>query len=135
MITLEQAKDAWNGYLQFRDVILADDACADVIDGRREMNRTGATRLAIPFGLSIEERSIEEGRVQLGDTGDFDYRFRVVVRVKRGTRFVDGIGSCRMSEVPGKMDESKREHFALSRAWTRAAKRAIADILGGTEAD
>jgi len=134
-IDIASAKKVWNAYLEFRDVILSDPACFDEIDGKKEMNRTGATRLALPFGLSIEEKSVEEGRIQLDDTGEFDYRYRVIVRVGKGNRFVDGIGSCRISEIPGKAELSKREHFALTKAWTRATKRAIADILGGTEAD
>jgi hypothetical protein len=138
---LAETRRLWNLYLEFRDLILADPACYDEIAGRKEMNRTGATRLAVPFGLSIEERAIEEGRVQLADSGDWDYRFRVRVRVGKGQRFVDGIGSCRVSEVAEKprageiVPLSLREHFALTRAWTRAVKRAIADIVGGTEAE
>jgi hypothetical protein len=136
VIGLEQAKRVWNTFLEFRDTILRDKACYDEIDGNREMNRTGATRLAVPFGLSIEERGIEEGRVELVDEATWDYRFRVRVRVSKGGRFVDGIGSCRLSEISEKAgDLSRREHFALTKAWTRATKRAIADILGGTEAE
>ncbi len=136
IVGLDQAKRIWNTFLEFRDTILRDSACYDEIDGSREMNRTGATRLAVPFGLSIEERGIEEGRVELADEATWDYRFRVRVRVSKGSRFVDGIGSCRLSESSEKAgDLSRREHFALTKAWTRAAKRAIADILGGTEAE
>lgn len=131
----KEAMDLYDQYLKFRDAILGDPACYDDIDGSREMNRTGATRLAVPFGLSIEMRSVEEGRVELADTHEFDYRYRVQVRVSKGSRFVDGIGSCRVSEITTKSaNASQREHFALTKAWTRAAKRAIADILGGTEA-
>ena len=136
VIGLEQAKRIWNTFLEFRDTILRDPACYDQIEGSREMNRTGATRLAVPFGLSIEERGIEEGRVELADEATWDYRFRVRVRVSKGARFVDGVGSCRLSEISEKAgDLSRREHFALTKAWTRATKRAIADILGGTEAE
>lgn len=136
VIGLDQAKRIWNTFLEFRDAILRDPACYDEIEGAREMNRTGATRLAVPFGLSIEERGIEEGRVELADEAAWDYRFRVQVRVSKGARFVDGIGSCRLSEISDKAgDLSRREHFALTKAWTRATKRAIADILGGTEAE
>jgi hypothetical protein len=135
-IGIGEAKTVWNAFLELRDVILSDPACFDEIEGHREMNRTGATRLALPFGLSIEGRGVEEGRVELLDSAEFDYRYRVRVRVSKGARFVDGIGSCRLSEISEKArDISRREHFALTRAWTRAAKRAIADILGGTEAD
>lgn len=140
-VTVEEARSLWNSYLGLRDVILADPACADDIEGSREMNRTGATRLTIAFGLSIEEGAVEEGSVQSGDDGVWDYRFRVRVRAGKGSRFVDGIGSCRLSEIAAKTKAGKevpigqREHFALTRAWTRAAKRAIADLLGGTEAD
>jgi len=135
-VGIEAAKKLWNSYLDFRDVILSDPACYDEIEGRKEMNRTGATRLAVPFGLSIEEREVAEGPVRLDDSGDMDYRFRVKVRVSKGARFVDGIGSCRLSEIAEKAgDLSRREHFAMTKAWTRATKRAIADLLGGTEAD
>ena len=135
-IGISEAKTVWNNFLELRDVILSDPTCFDEIDGHREMNRTGATRLALPFGLSIEDRGVEEGRVELADSGEFDFRYRVRVRVSKGARFVDGIGSCRISEIGEKAgDLSRREHFALTRAWTRATKRAIADILGGTEAD
>jgi len=135
VIGLEQAKRIWNTFLEFRDTILGDPACFDEIEGVREMNRTGATRLAVPFGLSIEDRGIDEGRVELADEGTWDYRFRVRVRVSKGGRFVDGVGSCRLSEISEKAgDLSHREHYALTKAWTRATKRAIADILGGTEA-
>ncbi len=136
VIGLEDAKRIWNTFLEFRDTILRDPACYDEIEGVREMNRTGATRLAVPFGLSIENRGIDEGRVELADEGTWDYRFRVRVRVSKGGRFVDGIGSCRLSEISEKAGNlSRREHFALTKAWTRAAKRAIADILGGNEAE
>ncbi len=135
-LDLAAARSLWNAYLTFRDTILSDPACYDEIGDRKEMNRTGATRLAVPFGLSIEDRGLEEGAVQDAETGTWDYRFRVRVRVSKGQRFVDGIGSCRLSEIDTKAgDLSRREHFALTKAWTRAAKRAIADILGGTEAD
>jgi hypothetical protein len=136
VIGLEQAKRIWNTFLEFRDTILGDPACYDEIEGVREMNRTGATRLAVPFGLSIEDRGIDEGRVELADEGTWDYRFRVRVRVSKGGRFVDGVGSCRLSEISERAgDLSRREHYALTKAWTRATKRAIADILGGTEAE
>ncbi len=134
-LTIEESKSIWNAFLELRDLILSDPACYDDIEGRKEMNRTGATRLAVPFGLSIAEVGVEEGRVELADSGEYDYRYRVRVRVSKGARFVDGIGSCRLSEISEKAgDISRREHFAMTKAWTRAAKRAIADILGGTEA-
>ncbi|MGI0132653.1 MAG: hypothetical protein ACREDK_06135 [Thermoplasmata archaeon] len=132
-----EAQALWNQYLALRDLILSDPACYDEIAGHKEMNRTGATRLALYFGLSIEARDVEEGRVQIPDEGSWDYRFRVCVRVAKGVRFVDGIGLCRLSEMREKSEAgelravSQREHGALSLAWTRAVKRAIEDFLGG----
>ena len=141
VMDLDQAKRVWNSYLDLKNFLLRDDSCADDIGGSREMNRTGATRLATAFGLSIETIQITEGRVENVDSGEYDYRFLVRVRASRGARFADGVASCRMSEIPSvtKKGEavpySHREHFALTKADTRARKRAIADILGGTEAD
>jgi hypothetical protein len=151
-VDIAAAKSLWNAYLEFRDTILKDPACYDVIEGGKEMNRTGATRLAVPFGLSIEDRGVDEGRVQDAESGDFDYRYRAHVRVSKGARFVDAVGSCRLSEIAAKTKDKgtpgtpdfkpgkdvpigQREHFAMTKAWTRASKRGIADMLGGTEAD
>ena len=128
---LETAKSLWETFKEFKSFILQDPECYDKIGDSREMNRTGATRLAVPFGLSIEERMTEE--TKMGD----DVRFVVHLRVSKGKRHVDCIGSCRVSEIPdsSKTTHSQREHFAYTKAWTRAAKRGIADILGGTEAE
>jgi hypothetical protein len=139
-VKIQEAKDLWNDLLEFRGVILEDPECADDIDGSREMNRTGATRLAVAFGLSIREDAFTEGRVQDATTSEYDYRYLLRVTVFKGDRSVAGIGSCRISEIPATSKKGtpvpigQREHFAIARAWTRATKRAIADILGGTEA-
>lgn len=134
-VELAQAIQVWEKFDRFRAAILDQPSCYDVIDGQRQMNRTGATRLAVVFGISLEQLSVEEGTVQLDDSGKFDYRFKVRVRASKGSRFVDGIGSCRISEIPGNLNASQAEHFALTKADTRARKRAIADMLGGTEAE
>ena len=73
-VGIDEAKKIWNAFLELRDLILNDPACYDIIEGHKEMNRTGATRLALPFGLSVEDRGVEEGRVELADSGYFDYR-------------------------------------------------------------
>lgn len=150
VVSIEQAKQVWESFKAFKAFILQDEACYDDIEGSREMNRTGATRLAIPFGLSIEERSVDE-KTFASDKGKSDTRFIVRVRVSKGQRFVDGVGSARLSEIPEFTREKRlkdgrvipvkevplgqREHFAYTRAFTRADKRAIADLLGGTEAE
>lgn len=131
----QAAFELWDSFIKFKRAILSDPNCFDTIDGGPEMNRTGATRLATAFGLSLETLRVDEV-----DMGSGDRRFVVRVRASRGARYADGVGSCRMSEITsrdGKLLEpaSKREHFALTRADTRARKRAIADILGGTEAE
>ena len=139
VMNLTQAKQLWNSFLELKGFLLEDPACYDEIAGSREMNRTGATRLATAFGLSIDTVAVEEGRVQEADTNDYDYRFIVRQRASRGARHADGIASCRLSEIPAvtKKGEpvpySQREHFALTKAATRATKRAIADLLGGAE--
>lgn len=133
-VSLETAKQIWNAYRQFREFILQDPACADDIEGGREMNRTGATRLAVAFGLSIEERSTEVQEVREGNQ-IVDERFIARVRVSKGGRYVDALGTARLSESPPQRDIGWREHAATTKAFTRAVKRGIADILGGTEAE
>lgn len=132
-VDAEGAKKIWQSALNLIHAVVQDEGAYDTIGDKREINRTGASRLALAFGLSIEERSIDE---QIPRDDKTDVRYRVRVRVGKGSRFVDGIGSCRLSEIEKSVgDVSRREHFALTRAWTRATKRAIADILGGNEAD
>jgi hypothetical protein len=141
IVSLDAARELWNTFLQYRDVILSDPACYDEIAGKREMNRTGAHRLSLAFGLSVELIRVEEGPVHDPDGEGMDYRFRTVVRVSKGRRFADGIATCRVSEIADKTKKgdpvpySQREHFASSKSFTRAAKRGISDLLGGTEAD
>ncbi len=151
VVDLEVAKEIWNRFLEIKRVLLDDPACYDIIEGEREMNRTGATRLATAFGLSVEVVRVDEIDC-LDDKRSADHRFIVRIRVSKGARYVDGLASCRLSEIPamtrpkGKVGDpdyrppkavpySQREHFAMTRASTRATKRAIADIVGGTEAE
>ena len=144
VLTIASARESWNAFLEVRSVVMEDPACFDEIAGHREMNRTGATRLATYFGLSMETLSVLETDVSLpgDDRGAYsDHRFLVRVRVSKSARYADGVGSCRVSEIPEKTNKgetiplSQREHFALTKAATRAAKRAIADILGGAGGD
>jgi hypothetical protein len=131
-----QAFRLWNGFLELKRELLLDPNCFDTIGDSKEMNRTGATRLATAFGLSLEIVKVDEAVLVDERRGIGDVRFQVRVRASRGPRYADGIASCRISEIPKESgDLSKREHFALTRASTRATKRAIADILGGTEAE
>lgn len=155
-INIQDSIRLWQAFDQFRAAILDNESCYDVIEGSKEMNRTGAMRLAMPFGLSIQQIDYEEGRVEVDEPAPgeppYDYRYRVRIRVGKGQRWVEGIVSCRLSEIsattrekgkpgdkdyrPGKpVPMGQREHFASTKAWTRASKRAIADLLGGTEAD
>lgn len=62
-IPLDKAIELWTAADKIRLSILSNPACYDEIDGKKELNRTGLTRLAVPFGLSIEARSFDEGRV------------------------------------------------------------------------
>jgi hypothetical protein len=151
LIDLEAMKRNWTAIRDYRNFILSDEECYDNIEGSREMNRTGATRLAMAFGLSMEERGVE--RIEFtNDKGRPDIRYIVRVRVGRGQRFADGVGSATLSEIPERTRErgrpgdqdyrpgkevpyGQRDHFGYTRAFTRAHKRAIADVLGGTEAE
>lgn len=150
-LSIEQAKKLWDTYKEFREYILKDDECADAMPGGgREMNRTGATRLAMPFGLSMTEARSEETRgltlppeIAEADRKYFpegDVRYKKVTSVSKGKRHVQNEGTCRLSEIELRTKKgeivslSRREHDASSRAWTRSVKRGIADILGGTEA-
>ena len=137
IVDLKQLWDAWNQFIEIKRQLLDDKNCYDEIGGEKQMNRTGATRLATAFGLSIEQVRTDEVDIKDGDGKATDHRFVARVRVSKGARYVDGIGSCRVSEIEAgpKASYSQREHFAMSKAGTRALKRAIADIVGGTEAE
>lgn len=137
----------WDDFASLKNAILQDPACFDVIEGTKEMNRTGATRLGTAFGLTLEIVNVVQQPLEEGDV-----RFQVRARAGRGSRYADGVGTARLSEIPkivaerGKPGDpnyrpardvpiGQREHFALARAETRGKKRAISDLLGGTEAD
>lgn len=134
-IGIEQMSRIYEQYKAFRSFILSDPNCYDEIEGSKEMNRTGSTRLSVAFGLNIEERSLDEKPFE------DDVRFISRVRVSKGSRYVDGLGTSRLSEIPEKTKKGtpvpigQREHFAATRAVTRATKRGIADLLGGTETE
>jgi len=139
VVRLAQAKELWNAFFELKDFLLADPACADDLPGGRELNRTGASRLAFAFGLSKEVLRADETEVTTD--GRPDHRFVYRVRVSRGARYSDSTASCRVSEIAATTKKgepvpySQREHFAATKAETRAFKRAVADILGGTEAE
>jgi len=139
-VDLEGSRQIWIQADVIRDALFQSLACYDEIDGHKELNRTGLMRLALPFGLSIEGKSFDEDNQRDMDSGEYDHRYRFQIRVSKGSRSVDGIGSCRLSEISAKTKKGedvpigKREHLAISKAWTRAAKRAISDMLGGNEA-
>lgn len=139
VVPLDRAKQLWNAFFELKDFLLADPACADDLPGGRELNRTGASRLAFAFGLSKEVLRADEAEVVTD--GRPDRRFAYRVRVSRGARYADSTATCRISEVPATTKKgdavpySQREHFAATKAETRAFKRAVADLLGGTEAE
>ena len=145
VMSWDDAKETWNTFLELKRRLLEDGNCYDTIEGSKELNRTGATRLATAFGISEELVKIDE--VEIGK----DRRFAVRTRARWGARYADGIGVTRLSDFPEMTKERRttdgrviparpvpigdREHFAIATAYTRGLKRAIADLLGGTEAE
>ncbi len=127
-VPIDQMVRVYNAYREFHRYVMSDPDCYDVIDGAKAMNRNGAVRLGVAFGLDIEILSSDSR-----DVGNDDALFVVRARAGKGARHVDAVGTSRLSEVSTKVKElGAREHQARARAETRAVKRAIYGLLGGS---
>lgn len=121
-----EAKRLWDKFQEFKTAII-EAGDFDKIGDKKDLNRSGWMKLAAAFAVSVEQLEEQHDVVE----GDPYWQFRV--RASKGMRFADGVGIASLSETNDKDVLGKRMHNAMTKAYTRAAKRAIADLLGGAE--
>lgn len=126
VMDIEAAKKLWDQFQSFKTAII-EAGDYDTIGEKKDLNRSGWMKLAAAFAVSVEK--LEESH----DVVDGDPYWQFRVRASRGVRYADGVGIASLSETNDKDVLGKRMHNAITKAYTRAAKRAIADLLGGAD--
>lgn len=153
----DDALAAWNAYLELqRKILVTDPTRADadvvVIDGKLRKRKSAWRKVAIFFGISVEELSAKIGhrhdertcaklfakRHELAFDLDREdcgcpvvfAKFSIRATDPRTGRTFDGIG---IASVRERGFGPKQDHNLPALAWTRAANRAIADLIGGGE--
>lgn len=101
------------------------------VSGREFIKKSGWRKIAAAFGISLE--TVEEKRLELED-GHYGVRYTVRA-IAPGGRYTDGVGLCSTDEkrFSGRNDTGHKVHDIYSTAYTRAANRAVSDLVGGGE--
>jgi len=114
---------AWKEFDALKPQIL-DKSDLQRISGRDAIKKSGWRKIAAAFGISLE--TVEEKRLDKED-GTFTSSYTVRA-VAPGGRHCDGVGAASSNEANCKQ---KPEHNTPATAYTRAANRAISDLVGG----
>jgi hypothetical protein len=125
LIGPDMALRAWQTYQELCKKLL-DEADYANIKGKMAKKRSGFTKLARFYGVSVVPDSLE-----MWHEGD-DWGFDVVMEASVGERRVTGDGSCSFAEMKGGGIAATR-HNIRAKASTRAFNRAVANILGTGE--
>src|SRR5438552_5173217 len=126
VMDIAAAKKLWDQFQEFKSAII-EAGDFDKIGDKKDLNRSGWMKLAAAFAVSVEQ--LEE----MHDIVDGEPYWQFRVRASKGARYADGVGIASLSETNTTDPLGKRMHNAITKAYTRAAKRAIADLLGGAE--
>jgi hypothetical protein len=128
IVTPAQASFAWKQYVAIAQAI---EEPADVVEiqGHRFRRKSFWRKLALVYGIDVELR--EASQELKDDAKGAFWSSHVVVRARSRTgRYVDGVASCSNRE-PAKADATA--HVVYATAYTRAANRAIADLVAAGE--
>ena len=147
--SVEQILQAWQMFQELKRAIITEEDYYLDERGKPQLKIGGWRKLAIAYGLTTELLSED----RLADNVDpREWVARVVLRVRaRGGRVATGIGYFSTREIkhkylednsvvhPTKTDKSGApipvplEHITTTRAYTRALKRAVQDMIGPVE--
>lgn len=124
-LSLAEAKDLWDKFQAFKMAVIARGDY-DEINGKKDLNRSGWSKIGTALGISVQilDREVTGTREAL--------RISFWVRASKGSRYVDNVGSAESSDVQGGTGSF---HMVETKAYTRAMKRAIADLVGGAETE
>jgi hypothetical protein len=146
---IEQIKLARKTFEDLKQAILVDSDFQTYTERnvtRRFIKKSGWRNIGMAFGISLEPVSSEFRDLNVIAEGRFAIEYRVKATAPNG-RYVEGVGSCdshedRFAEKvynPGSGRKEATGRFAFeyndvaSTAYTRAANRAISDLVGGGE--
>ncbi len=126
--TPAQARAAWDAYVAMAKA-LEDPADVVRIEGKDFRRKSFWRKIALAYGIDVVLR---EATQELKDDAEGAYwSAHVVVRASSRTgRHVDGVASCSNRE-PNKRQATA--HVVYATAYTRAANRAIADLVAAGE--
>lgn len=126
--TPAQARAAWDSYVAIAQA-LEDPADLVEIEGHKWRRKSFWRKIANAYGISVQELG-EERRLEPQPSGEVRIAFYVRTRATAASgRFMDGVGSCSSLERKGE----RKEHDIYATAYTRAANRAIADLVAAGE--
>jgi hypothetical protein len=127
-VTPQEAKDAWNKYLDLKKEII-DDSDVQKIQGKDFLKKSYWRKVERFFNLKLEclkeERIIKERK-----NGTENIAYLALYRaIAPNGSFCDGDGFCETWEK----NRFNNEHNVRATAHTRAKNRAISDLVGGGE--
>jgi uncharacterized small protein (DUF1192 family) len=123
--TPEEAFQAWKAFQDLKKRLVTDDDLQNV-GGKNAIKKSGWRKIAAAFGLDTE--LLSERRMPNESGVGFTVECTVRAIAPNG-RHADGVGSFDSTER--KMTHP--EHDVRATAYTRAANRAISDLVGGGE--
>ncbi len=122
--TAAEIRAAWQQLQELKQQLLTPDDYQAIQD-RQYIKKSGWRKIAAAFGLSLE--LLTEHRHEL-DGGGWVWQATVRAIAPNG-RHSDGLGSCHSAE----RRFAHAHHDTRATAYTRAANRAISDLVGGGE--
>jgi hypothetical protein len=123
--TAAEIKAAWDQFQELKQAILTADDYQEV-GGKARVKKSGWRKIAAAFGISLEE--VRGERIE--NEGGAGFRWEYTVRaIAPNGRFCDGIGTFDSRE----RRMAHMEHDVRATAFTRAANRAVSDLVGGGE--
>jgi hypothetical protein len=127
LVAPAQALAAWNAYQDLCKQVLDEKTDYANIKGKLAKKRSGFSKLARFYGVSIGVQ--KEYEWTRGDDWGWDWTLLATIP---GGRSTTGDGSCSYSEMKGGGIAATR-HNIRAKAYTRAFNRAVANVLGTGE--
>ena len=121
------AKAMWDRYKGVLDALVLPEDLVE-ISGRKYRKKSYWRRVAAAFGIRLEALSSSSELLEREDRVGWVARAVVRASLPSG-RHADGIASCSTWE----RKEDRKEHDVYATAYTRAANRAIADLVAAGE--
>ena len=122
--TADEALAAWQDFQALKAALISADDVQGIA-GKQFIKKAGWRKIAAAFGISLE-RTAEE-RDQLPNQ---QWLWRVTARATAPNgRYAEGTAACASNE----RRFAHPEHDSYAMAYTRAANRAISDLVGGGE--